>query len=66
VRAETILNESERALTGELDRLRDDVIAQQAERFIVVLQGRRSISKRYSQLPAQWRGREANGPDESH
>ena len=46
----------EHNLTGELDALRDDVVAQRADRFEVILSGRGSISERYARFRSRLRG----------
>lgn len=52
----TVVEETEARLTAELDRLREDVVAQRADRFTILLEGRRSISERYGRLVANRRG----------
>lgn len=53
--AATILDAVQERLTAELDRLREDVVAQRADRFEVLLEGRRSISERYARFLAKAR-----------
>ena len=53
--AAAVVEEAESRVTAELDLLRDDVVAQRADRFQVLLEGRRSISDRYGRLVASRR-----------
>lgn len=53
--AGTIVVETEARLIAELDRLRDDVVAQRADRFATLFEGRRSISDRYASSLARGR-----------
>lgn len=48
--APTIVEDAEAWLTAELDVLREDVVAQRADRFSVLLEGHSSISERYARL----------------
>ncbi len=40
----------EQTLTAELDALRDDVVAQRDDRFVTLLEGKRSISEKYARF----------------
>lgn len=53
----SLLAEWENRLTQELDALRDDVLTQDAARFITVFHGRDSIHDRYARLARRWLGR---------
>ena len=52
----TLIPRVESELTAELDALRADALAQAADRFVSLLQGRRSINERYAAIRARFRG----------
>jgi 1-acyl-sn-glycerol-3-phosphate acyltransferase len=53
----------ERRLTDELDALRLDSIAQRAEAFAPLVEGKRSISEKYARARARFRGSTPGAPD---
>jgi 1-acyl-sn-glycerol-3-phosphate acyltransferase len=53
----------ERRLTKELDALRVDSIAQRADAFTPLVEGKRSISERYAKARARFRGPTPGAPD---
>ena len=53
----------ERRLTEELDALRDASIAQKAEDFVPLVEGKRSISESYAHFRARFRGPTPGAPD---
>jgi len=59
----TLIPTFERRLTEELDGLRLDVIAQRPDRFVGLMEGRRSISDRYAEIRARFRGATPGAPD---
>ena len=59
----TLIPTFERRLTEELDALRLDAIAQEADRFAPLVEGRRSINERYARLRARFRGPTPGAPD---
>jgi 1-acyl-sn-glycerol-3-phosphate acyltransferase len=59
----TLIPTFEHRLTAELDALRLDSIAQQAEAFRSLVAGKRSISERYANARARFRGQPPGAPD---
>jgi chlorobactene lauroyltransferase len=59
----TLIPTFETRLTEELDALRTDAIAQRAENFTMLSEGKRSISDRYARLQARFRGKTPGAPD---
>ena len=59
----TLIPTFERRLTEELDALRGDAIAQGAENFAPLVEGKRSISERYARFRARFRGSTPGAPD---
>ena len=59
----TLIPTFEARLTEELDALRGDAIAQAANRFVPLADGRRSISERYARFRARFRGPTPGAPD---
>lgn len=58
-----ILGKLEERLTAELDALREDVTAQAAERFVVVMRGGGSIHERYARVRAFFLGKTPGAPE---
>jgi 1-acyl-sn-glycerol-3-phosphate acyltransferase len=53
----------ERRLTEELDALRVDAISQRLENFQVLVEGQRSISEKYANFRARFKGKTPGAPD---